>query len=296
MRQWIGFFLRIIGAVLFWFPRKFVRVLGIWIGFLWFDVLRIRRDIVIGNLTIAFPEMSELEKIEIGRASVYELGYQASEFLTLPFLNQKWIEKNIVIEGFHHLEAAMSEQKGVYLLGMHMGFGDLVASVLSMKGVKVNLITKVFKNRLFNDIWFSIRGSQGVRYINAHADDNAFQILKAIKRKETVAFVLDQYMGPPFGIETSFFGKKTGTAYGLALFYLKTGSPIVPVYAYESESGQMHLCIEPALQVTQMIGDDREKNILVLTQAFNDTIESAVRKHPKAWMWVHRRWKNFGRE
>src|SRR5690606_32701116 len=142
-------------------------------------------------------------------------------------------------------------------------------------------------------IWFHFRGAQGVKYIEAHSDRTAFEILKAIRAKSLVVFVLDQFMGRPFGIETTFFGRKTGTAYGLALFYLKTRSPVVPVYGYEDDQGKMHMVCLPALELESLLGSDQDENILALTQKFCDVIEEAVKKHPTDWMWVHRRWKEY---
>ncbi|MCX7977718.1 MAG: lysophospholipid acyltransferase family protein [Bdellovibrionaceae bacterium] len=276
-------------------PRRLVRALGVFLGILWFDVLRIRRKVMLDNLDIAFPDLDPGKKKQIARTSLYRFGSNFSEFFTLPSLDQKWIESHLVVEGKENLEAARAQGKGVYLLGMHLGNGDLTASLISMLGYPIHIITKFFKNKAFNDMWFHIRGAQGVKFIEPHGEKTPFQILRAIREKEFVAFVLDQYMGPPYGIETSFFGRKTGTAMGLALFFLKTGSPVVPVYSYEGSDNKMHIVFLPALDLEALVDtQDRGKTILSLTQKFCDTIEECVRRHPEEWLWVHRRWKEFG--
>jgi KDO2-lipid IV(A) lauroyltransferase len=132
-----------------------------------------------------------------------------------------------------------------------------------------------------------------VRFIDPHGETTAFEILKALKRGAGVIFVIDQYMGKPFGIKTRFFGIETGTAYGLALFVMKTGAPVIPVYSREGEDGKLHLIFEPAVDVPAREGEDKEAAILRRTQTYNDVIESIVRRHPEEWLWVHRRWKHF---
>lgn len=293
MNLLVRFFIKAICFVWRILPRWLVRFLGVLVGVLWFDILRIRRQIIDENLSIAFPDWSAQKKKQIGRASVYEMGANFSEFFTLPSLDQQWLEKTVVFSGYENLEKAKSMGKGVYLLGMHMGSGDLTASAIAMKGNDLFLISKFFKNKFINDLWFGIRRSQGVKFIEPHGEKTAFDILRAIRQKALVGFVLDQFMGRPFGLETTFFGRKTGTAYGLALFVLKTGSPVVPVYSYEGSDAKIHIVFEPSLELQSLIDGDKDQTVLRLTQYFNDCIEKIIRKHPKDWMWVHRRWKEY---
>lgn len=280
------------GFLMLW-PRSWVRAAGSLIGLLWFDVLRLRRDVVMANLDIAFPEKDRAWKIRTGRTALKRFGSNFLEFYTLPRIDQRWVDRHVVFEGWENLENAKAKNKGIYILSLHMGGYDIAASLLPMRGQETYLISKFLKNRWLNDLWFSIRGAKGMKFIEPHGDKTAFDILKAIRREAGVIFVLDQYMGPPFGIETEFFGRKTGTAYGLALFVLKTGSPVVPVYSVEGSDGKMHLIIEPEIEVNSLLTDDKDENIRRLTQRFSDAIEAIVRKHPEEWLWVHRRWKTF---
>ena len=100
-------------------------------------------------------------------------------------------------------------------------------------------------------------------------------------------------MGKPYGVASTFFGRRTGTAYGLALFALKTKSPVLPIYTYEGRDKKLHIVIEPAVDTSAYVTEDKEESQAKLTQAFNDKLEEIVRKHPEQWMWVHRRWKDF---
>ncbi|WP_413288003.1 lysophospholipid acyltransferase family protein [Bdellovibrio sp. HCB337] len=293
MRSLIKFCIKILSYFLFLLPRSWVRALGSFIGFLWIDLLRVRRDVVFGNLAIAFPEWSEKERIRVGRESVYNMGRGFFEFFTVPHLNQKWLQNEVVFEGQENLKKALEKGKGILALSLHLGNGDLASTAIVMSGQPVTIITKVFKNKFINDLWFSFRGAKGVRYIDAHGDKTSFDILKALKRQEAVVFVVDQFMGRPYGIATTFFGKRTGTAYGLALFALKTKAPVVPIYTYEGADKKMHVVFGDEVPVLDLVTEDKDATILAITQRFNDKIEEIVRSHPEQWMWVHRRWKDF---
>lgn len=280
----------------FWaslWPRRWVRFAGALFGILWFDILRVRRRVVLEHLDIAFPEKDRAWKVRTGRTAMTRFGSNLAEFFTLPSIDEEWIRKNAVIEGLEHLEAAKAKGKGAYLLSLHMGAYDIAASLMPMRGFETVLISKFVKNEWFNDLWFSIRGAKGMKFIEPHGEKTAFEILKAIKRNASVIFVLDQFMGKPFGIETTFFGRPTGTAYGLALFVMKTGSPVVPVYSLEGKDGKLHLIVEPEVETASLIDGDKDAGIRRLTQRFTDVLEDIVRRHPEEWLWLHKRWKTF---
>jgi KDO2-lipid IV(A) lauroyltransferase len=293
MQRCTLFLLDILSRILALLPRRGVRFLGSLLGYLWIDILQIRRKVIQQNLDIAFPDVENSQKMRWGRNSVHKLGADFAEVLTTPFMDQNWLQKNVVFEGLEYLDQALIRGKGVYVLSLHLGNGDTAATALALKGYKISLISKYFKNRLLNTIWFHFRSAKGVKYIEAHSEKTAFEILRAVRTQSLVVFVLDQFMGKPFGIQSLFFGKKTGTAYGLALFYLKTRTPVVPIYGFEAEDGKLHVVCEPALDLESLLTSDQDRNILTLTQRFCDVIEAAVRKHPRDWMWVHRRWKEF---
>ncbi|WII72019.1 lysophospholipid acyltransferase family protein [Bdellovibrio sp. 22V] len=293
MKLFIKFFVKFMVFFSSLFPRTWLRKSGAWVGFLWYDVFGFRKKIVQDNLNIAFPEWDEKKKHQVGRESVYQLGYNFAEFFFIPSVTPEWIDKNVVFEGWDNIEKARAGGKGMFFLSLHLGNGDLASNAISMKGQEIFIITKRFKTKWFDDLWFSVRGAKGVKYIDAHGPNNAFEILKALKKNAALVFVLDQYMGKPFGIATTFFGKRTGTAYGLALFAQKTKSPVLPIYTYEGNDKKLHVVIEPAIDTSSMVTDDKDQTTLNMTQAFNDKLEEIVRKHPEQWMWVHRRWKDF---
>ncbi len=293
MNQLLHFCIKLVSFICFHLGRRTSRALFSVLGFLWYDVFRIRREQVIENIGIAFPDWTLEQRIKLGRENLMVSMANLADLMAIPLIDRAWVSKHCVYEGSEHVEAAFKQGKGILMLGMHVGNGDLSANMIAMNQWPINLITKFFKNRKINDIWFSVRGGQGVNYIEPHGEKSPFQILKALKTNGIVVFVIDQFMGKPFGIETTFFGRKTGTAQGLALFHIKTKAPVVPVYCYEGEDQRFHLVFEPALELQPLISANKEESILNLTQHFNVVIERIVRKHPAHWMWLHRRWKKF---
>ncbi len=85
-----------------------------------------------------------------------------------------------------------------------------------------------------------------------------------------------------------------GRPFGLAVFYTKTQSFIVPIYAIEGNDGKLHVKIDPEIRVDHLVREDREETYSLMTQEFTSILEGLVRKHSSDWMWIHRRVDHLG--
>ena len=271
------------------FSRGILLFAGRCIGWLWFDLFRIRRKLVLDNIRQAFPDWSEEKVLATARRAMAVLGQSIVDVFYLPFFNRAWIDRNFEMQGVENLRQALSQGKGVFCLTLHLGSGDLGVAALNYFGFKVNLVTKSLRNATLNRYWFQVREKHGTRLISDRR--SSFEILRSLKRNELVIFVLDQFMGPPLGVKTRFFNRETGTAMGLALLANRSQTPVVPCYTYFSEGGKL-VCVFEKEIVAQDFGTN-EQTIVGMTQVYTDKIEDIVRKYPDQWMWVHRRWKEY---
>jgi Kdo2-lipid IVA lauroyltransferase/acyltransferase len=270
-------------------PWKLNKILGWILATLWIDVFAIRKKVILENIQRAFPEMDETLKNEIAKASMVSLCRSFFDVIKIPSLTDAWIDQNVVFHGLDNIEAYKKTGKGVLFLTLHLGSGDLGAAVISRRVWPCTLISKRFQNKFLDQFWFSLRGRSKTEFIDAHSQRNAFDILAAIRRQRGVIFVLDQFMGKPYGVETDFFGIKTGTAYGLALFAKKTQLPVIPIYNYWDKQDKLHICFVEPVDLSAVLSENNE----VVTNRFNRELEKIISLHPDQWMWVHKRWKTF---
>ncbi len=289
MKLLIGSLSKLLAFIVWSLPRRMQLALGSAIGWLWFDGLRIRRKIAVDNVAIAFPEKTVEARTQVARASLHSMGQTLIEYFLFPFLTSKNVRNFVEIEGESHLREALAQNKGVIFMTLHSGNGDFAIAALSCLGYPMNLISKEFKAKWLNDLWFGMRRKLGTRFISP--EKSTFEILRALKRNEIVVFVLDQFMGPPIGVRTRFFGRETGTAMGCAVIADRMRSPVLPCYTYRKENGIHVVVFEPP--IPYLDHGPRDQNIAVMTQAYTDKIEAIVRLHPRQWMWIHRRWKEF---
>jgi KDO2-lipid IV(A) lauroyltransferase len=259
--------------------------------FIFFDLFHFRHKVILDNIKIAFPDLSSYDKLKIARKHVFYLFYNFFEFCLFPQINETWIKRNIIFDDVSELEKALDLKKGVLILSLHLGHGDMGISMLAHRGLSLSVISKHFKYAWLNDFWFGTRKRFGAHFIDPHGRNTSFDILKALKKNEAVIFVIDQYMGPPYGLETTFFGVKTGTAYGLALFALKTKVPVIPVFTYRDAQMRNHIRALPPVQFEECATKD--ETLLSMTQKYNYILEDIIRKYPEHWLWLHRRWKRY---
>ncbi|MGE0633838.1 MAG: lysophospholipid acyltransferase family protein [Pseudobdellovibrionaceae bacterium] len=291
MSSWRKFLYHIFSWPFFVLPARVRYFFGDCIGILWFDILRLRRKIVLDNIKIVFPNSTENQRVTMGRQSLFHVGRSFMEFLTLPQLDKKWAEQNVVIVDAEKVREYEKKKEGILFLSLHLGNGDMACAMLATLGYKLHLISKKFKVKWLNDYWFGVRQQMGTHFIEAHGKRTSFDILKALSKGEHVIFVLDQYMGRPEGIPTQFFGRRTGTAYGMALFHAKTKAPVIPIYTMRGEDLKTYIYFGDEIKLEDR--GDRDETIRYMTEKYNRALEEIILKKPEQWMWVHRRWKTI---
>lgn len=259
------------------------------VAILWFDIFRIRRKVAIENIQKSFPDWSQKNVLKAARTSLFHMGKAIIDFFILAWINKEQMSQRVVFEGLENIDVALKQKKGVLLLGLHLSNGDFGIAALAGLGYDVHLISKRMSHRWLDQIWFLVRGRFGTKFIEPR--NSSIEILRALRGNALVIFVLDQFMGPPLGVKTTFFGRPTGTAMGLALFAERTQAPVLPCYAHLLENGQYKVVFGKAIPFED--SGDKKINLQCMTQKYNDTLEDIVRRYPEQWMWIHRRWKAF---
>ncbi len=283
MKRLIGWLGAALSYILFISPA-FVRKSLAWLlAFLWFDVLRIRRKVVLENLRKAFPDWTDARRVQTARTSLRHLGLNFIEYGFLPWLTKENLGRYFEFHGLDVFEAALARGKGVLLLTLHLGHGDLCCAALAIHGYPMVMVSKFFKMQWLNDLWFGMREKAGMKFVPPR--NSSFALLRALKNKSAVVIPLDQFTGPPIGVRTTFFGIETGTAAGFAVMAERSGATVLSVYGVRKANGKH--AIHFIRELNEQGSAER------VTQGYNDELESFVRLYPDQWMWLHRRWKRF---
>ena len=104
-----------------------------------------------------------------------------------------------------------------------------------------------------------------------------------------VALLIDQHIQGRDAVHVEFFERPAATTSALAALALRTGAPVVPVFALPLGGGRFRMIYEHPVEPPQA---DSEQAVREFTQRCTDVLEMYVRRHPALWLWMHRRWRD----
>jgi len=272
-------------------PRSWIRPLGKGLGLLSYRLIGRRRRIALDNLELAYgPAMTELERQTLVRQVFIHFATAALDFLWASRLSAQTLGEFVEIDkdGLDLLKKALDKGRGVLLLAFHMGHWELLPMVHGYYGIgQLYGVARRLDNPYLDRRINAIRCRSGTKLI--YKDRAASSILRALKQNEIIGIGLDQNTSRGH-VFVDFFGHPAATTKALATFALATGAPILSVVCLPLTNGRYRLYYGP--EIEYQVSDDREKDILELTQRCTSVIEKQIRKAPQYWLWLHQRWKH----
>ncbi len=273
------------------FPYSFVSWLGAGFGSLVYQVIGFRKAFVLENMRLALaPAIGEQEIERLARANYQHYGRMVIDFL----LSLTWLPKNyaarVPIDGMEHAKTLLKQGRGFFFLTFHLGSWELALGSAVAHGLPLQAVVKRSKSPAGDAFLNWYRAKMGASLLvesGTHHD-----ILKALSSGKAIAYLLDQFMGPPIGLPVTFFGRKAGTAVSLALLLERRDVPVLLTYIYRDSKGTSRIQIEAPFQFTNL-GEARETRLYQRTQQLNDAMERIIRRYPEQWLWLHRRWKEY---
>ena len=265
--------------------------LGRTLARVFFRLARSRRRILFKNLLAAFPEKPTREIAAIARGCVETLGATFMDFLEASNLSREGFLDRAPLTGAEHLLAARARGRGVFLLSAHFGSWEVGALRIGLVGEPIALLVRPLDNPLLDAELTRRRTRFGNRLIAKK--DSTREILRAMRSNQSIAILIDQNVLEREAIFVPFFGRPAATTPSLALLQLKTGAAVVPVFAWPIGSGRYETRFEPPI-FPEDFGDDatdRAEWVKKATARYLEVIETAVRKKPSAWLWMHNRWR-----
>jgi KDO2-lipid IV(A) lauroyltransferase len=86
-----------------------------------------------------------------------------------------------------------------------------------------------------------------------------------------------------------FFNRPAATTSAVAALALRTGAPVIPVFALPMPGGRFRMIYEHAVDPPAAGDPDALRDF---TQRCTDVLEMYVRRYPGVWLWMHRRWRD----
>lgn len=268
-------------------PRRTLLATGEAAGRLAFRLDGRHRKVALENLGAAFPGMAADEARRIAREAFAFFGRYLFDLVScLPAFPAERMA-TFECQGLEHVVAAHAEGKGVLYFTGHFGGWELMAMAHGARGYPVGVIARRLDNPLLERDLLALRASTGNFVIEKR--DGFRPMLKALREKKGIAILIDQNVSGDERVFVDFFGRPAATTPALALLHLKTGAPLLPVFAIPLSGDRYLFRFGPRVDVP--LTGDRTADVRGVTQACTRVLEDAIREHSSFWLWMHRRWK-----
>jgi KDO2-lipid IV(A) lauroyltransferase len=268
-------------------PHRAARPLGASLGLLAHRLDRRHRDIARRNLALALPHLDDEERAAITRACFAHFGGALCDLLSARRFDAVGICERFSYQGWEHLAEAENLGKGTFMLGAHLGYWEISGRPIGLyKGV-LHTVARPADNPHLERELVALREQNGYRVL--HKRGAARRMLQLLAVGERIGILPDQRVHPREGIEVPFFGHPAMTTPVLARLSLRTGAPVVPVFAYPAPHARYQMVVrEPILPPEG--GSDTPEVVAELTCRYLAVIEEEIRSRPEMWLWMHRRW------
>jgi phosphatidylinositol dimannoside acyltransferase len=210
-----------------------------------------------------------------------------SEAFRLPAWSPERLRDSFdVIEGLHHLDAAVNAGSGAIMVASHSGNWDHAGAWACDRYGGIVTVAERLKPEALYDRFVAYRKSLGMEVL-PHGDADTYRaLIRSLQAGKLVCLVADRDLSGS-GVPVDFFGETASMPAGPAMMSMLTGAPIMVVDLWHVEDGLQGRVRSPLALPQQA---DRREGVAQLTQSMADEFARAIAEHPADWHMMQRLW------
>ncbi len=270
---------------------SFCKHLGNGIGSLMWFFLAERRLLATKNMQ---------ERLNITPEKAKELAYKAFRHNARSFIEITMVRSfsfaptrtKLRIAEPELLHELRSTQKPVVAATAHLGAWELLAALtgsLYDDDRQRMIVVKQYPNKGVQAFISSCRESHGAQMVGNKMV--AVHVLRALKKKATIAFLVDHSALRHEALSIDFLGAPAAVNMGPALLAIRGDAVVQPIFLLREEDGYV-LHLQKALDTTTLTGT-REEKVEQVAEFYTKAVEKIVMQYPEQWFWMHNRWKSY---
>ncbi|MDR2778002.1 MAG: hypothetical protein LBB13_00640 [Rickettsiales bacterium] len=244
--------------------------------------------LILKNLKNALPELSYFERIRLMFKIWYNLGRFVGEYPHIYNFKEQEIFKYVSFDSRTKeiLDELKHMKTGSILFSAHISNWETLRA-LSDYGIRIGAVFRKLNNPFLEPKYSkNLRERVGMHMI-AKQDNAAINIIKSLKRGESVIILADQ-RDEMNGALVDFFGEKAYTIRSIYVLAKKLKVPVYGLRVIRDSRNPIKFSIkaEEKCQVSDDVSEER-----FLSTNINGVIEKWIRENPEQWFWIHNRWK-----
>lgn len=269
-------------------PMTVVRAFGRAVGLLAYVVDNRRRRTALENVEYAFPGRSVSARRILVRAMFTHFGALLFELIKFDSYSREQMLAASEVEGEERLRQAQAQGRGILIFTGHFGYWEIWAIAHALRIAPMSAVARPLDNPYLHATLEEIRTSTGNAMI--YREGAVRRILRSLAVGGTVAVLIDQHLHSADAVYVDFFRRPAATTSAVAALALRTGAPVIPVFALPLPQGRYRFIYEHPVDPPRA---DTPDAVREFTQRCTDVLEMYVRRHPELWMWMHRRWRDL---
>jgi len=267
-------------------PRAVIDACGSALGGAFYLLDRRHRRVALENVAAAFPGRAVSEQRAIVRGAFAHFGRLLFAVLEFATLAPEAMLARVEFEGEDRVRLAHAQNKGVLFVTGHFGFWELQAMVHALRLPPMAVLARTLDNRALNDLLERIRTRTGNTVV--YRQGTMRRVMRVLQAGQGVGVLIDQHLLSRDAIYVDFFDRPAATTSAVAALAIRTGAPVVPLFALPLGGGRYRMIYEHPVEPPA--GEDAAA-VREFTQRCTDILEMYVRRHPQLWLWMHRRWR-----
>ncbi len=203
-------------------------------------------------------------------------------------LNKNYVKNRIKIENLRRVQEVLRKGKGGIILAAHIGNWELGAAVMSFLGYSLVAIALPHKERPVNDLFNIQREIWGITVIPTNGTIR--KCLEALKENKLVALLADRAFGM-HGEPVPFLNKTALIPKGAAVFSVKTGAPILPVFLLRNDDDSFTMIFEEPIFPPSLHPEAVPDDVLsAVVKQYTRVMEQKIREYPTQWLMFREFW------
>lgn len=249
-----------------------------------FYVIKYRRNVVMNNLLIAFPEKTNHERLLIAKKFYHNLIDMFIETIKMLSMSDRTFQKRFT-GNWHVINDIYTSGKTVQAHAGHnfnWEWGNV--ALAANTPFKLLGVYMPISNKIFERLYFSLRTRKGTIFLRATHMKEDF--LPHKNTQYILGLVADQNPGDPANAWWfNFMNKPAPFIKGPAKAAIENDTEVIFARIHKSRRGYYEAVFskvdEHPASLTQV----------ELTRKFVHYLQSSIQQYPDMWLWSHRRWK-----
>jgi len=281
--------LQMFEMILMALPKSMRKTFFSFLAFVAYSVSKKYSKVVEDNLNFAFDsKISKEEIVEITKYSFKNLLYNFMHLMELRHMSKSDLESRITIVNKEAVEKVHAEGRAVIYVTTHYSSWEFGGASIGAFVEPLAAVYKKMKNRVYEDWLLEARAKFGNS--NLEKTNVVKPLIRLIKSGKASGILIDTNISTKEGTMVEFMGKPIRQTTTPAYLARKFNAAIIPVTIRTDDEENYTLMLFDEIPVEKT--DDEQTDIQKATQLQADWLTSLIRKEPKFWFWLHRRWKN----